>query len=1345
MKPYHPITVSLLLFLLSVTILWGQTSVSEHHLPWKSSLYVPSIGGKDAVLYFDGCVNLNSFQELPCYTYSLGYTKPFSKSGTKTLNKLYLSNPHYREALAFETVFLDKYAHLIGSDFLLESIQQEYKHQYQLQAQLLPIRKNSETGKYELLTDFEILFTTNEREPSLSTTINTYKEKAQPTSSVLSQGKTLKIGINISGMYQITYQNLVEQGLINQAIPSTKLALYGNKAGMLPRYNIDGIYDDLRALPILLYDGQDGVFGPGDYFVFYGESPHTWTYTGNKKAPFQHQIHLYSDLNYYFVGVNENQTPVRIEKEAAPAIVPQNDLSQFLDYQHYENDLVNICNGSMNWFGESFQNNGESKTFPFYLPDAVFAGESNQKAIILLQVAGNNANYANAYFNINIENNAHSISIPSHSSSNCAIMNHQSFTQDLFSTSLPIKLTYYKSGSATNGYLDFISIFYPRYLKLYKGELRFRAGDTLHSPTRFLLSKANSHTKILNVSDIYHTHELTTSFAENTATMSFACSPSDWQNEYIAFDGSSYHSPAFIGITNIQNLHGQGNIDYAIVTHPNFLQQAEKIAELHRTRNAYNTVVATTEQVYNEFSSGVQDPSAIRLFMKMFYDRADKADRTEVNTTETSIENSTETNLSKAPYLGPSYLLLFGKASYDYRNRNSKQSNFVPTFELFDLYKEGGESPLEDNFAYLGDGEGASNSLYYTQPYQIGLMDIAVGRLPVSTKQEAENVLKKIEIYSSPTYLFDKNRPETGGNLGNWRNDITFITDDGFESDMESTSYLAKIIEKDYPTANIEKLYADAYERVATAVTSTFPLLRENIKLRMDKGGFFVGYLGHSGWEAWGDERHLTLDDISKWAPNYAFPMMASSSCSFAYFDQVDKISGAEQAVLHPHGGAISMLATSRTAYSGGIERIQSDFISHAMDKSSKKMPTIGDAYLQAKINNKNNEAYRFILLGDPGLPSALPKYNVNTLTINGKSVKEAVVDTFKAFSTITIEGEIQKRDGSVFSDFNGLIFTKIFDKATKETTKGQYDPHSNTVNEKVTYSIQQNMLYNGQNQVTNGKFMLTFIVPKDIAYNYGPGKISYYAYSDSLGDANGYFNNFIVGGSDPNAIIDTTAPIVKLYLNRDNFINGSTVGNMPYLYAEISDKFGINTTGSGIGHDMTLIVDGKNKEPLIANNLFQYNTGSYNAGTLLYPLDLANGKHSIELKVWNIYNISTTAILNFEINSSNRFEVYQFIATPNPIGSTGYTDFYFSHNGIGGGISYCELSIYSLSGSLITTLRYDISDASGYSIGPLRWNGNAGNRGNLEKGFYIGRMRIYNKNGDRVEKGIKLIIANKK
>jgi len=203
--------------------------------------------------------------------------------------------------------------------------------------------------------------------------------------------------------------------------------------------------------------------------------------------------------------------------------------------------------------------------------------------------------------------------------------------------------------------------------------------------------------------------------------------------------------------------------------------------------------------------------------------------------------------------------------------------------------------------------------------------------------------------------------------------------------------------------------------------------------------------------------------------------------------------------------------------------------------------------------------------------------------------------------------------------DFNGTVYPTVYDKEQQVPTLGN-DPGSIP----TTFTQQQNLVYNGKARVQNGKFTYTFIVPKDIDYRVGKGRISYYADNGTV-DASGMEDRLFIGGAGNEVADDGQGPIIKAWLNDEKFVNGGIVNETPVLGINLKDSSGINTVGTGIGHDITAVLDNNSNKVFILNDFYEADTGSYQGGKLRFPLStLEEGWHSLKIKAWDVFNNSS-------------------------------------------------------------------------------------------------------------------------
>ena len=542
---------------------------------------------------------------------------------------------------------------------------------------------------------------------------------------------------------------------------------------------------------------------------------------------------------------------------------------------------------------------------------------------------------------------------------------------------------------------------------------------------------------------------------------------------------------------------------------------------------------------------------------------------------------------------------------------------------------------------------------------------------------------------------------------------------------MWQSDSLANIVDDNYQDLNISKIYLDNYYQESTPAGPRSQSAQDAINNKINKGTLLVNYTGHGGKLGWTQERILEINQINNWENDY-LPLFMTATCKFSYFDDPEQKSAGEYVLLNEKGGAIALLSTTRLVYSSPNYNLNTKFINVLFEKENGVFPTIGDIFRKTKVlsgsasNNRN-----FTLLGDPALRLAYPQYDVETTVIN---------DTLKALSEITIEGRIVDEIG-LLSDFNGTLVVTVFDKEIIRTTLGQESCSP------MPYRDQNNILYKGTASVINGEFSLSFIVPKDIAYHYAQGRISYYAISnDSLVDAGGNDESFIIGGIDNNIIDDYDGPEISLYMNTRSFIDGGITDSDPTLIADIFDVSGINMVGNGIGHDITAILDGNTTIPYILNEYYQSNQDDYTRGTVSFSFSsLEEGEHTITFKIWDVFNNSSEKTINFIVADDNIFTIADYKCYPNPF--TSYTDFYFQHNKSSQNLDVI-IEIFSIEGRLVKKIEKKYFD-NGYSIGPVSWDGTNNYGEKVSQGMYIAQLYIISEDSDVAKKAVRLILLS--
>lgn len=1151
-----------------------------------------------------------------------------------------------------------------------------------LQYWFIPVKFNLEKNTFEKIASFIIEI---EAGTMVQKSVE-FKKSVEIFNSPLESGNWYKIRIDRSGMHRINYSDLVGLGMSNLQ----NLRVYGYGGAQLPEDASLGTQDDLKPIPIYMEKGSDGVFGSGDYILFYGVGAEEWMYKPNSGL-YNYNKNVFSDYGYYFITTDKGQA-IFPEKISSAVGEPSYQTSEYDILRAYEKDEINYLKSGKEWYGESFDLS-TTQSFTFSLPGL----KTNLDLSLQTQLLGrgNDTTYFNVFAN-NILLDKASIRKTNLSDYTATYAYTSSKTYFFKSTSdnLNIKLQFLKSESTDAGWLDYLVVNGRAALSMLNDELLFSDKLSLNriGSSEYTVSNVQANTKVWNIKDPFDAKDIDVS--TSGGIIQFKAESADLQY-YIAFNpDGQFPSPVFTGsslgkITN-QNLHNSGFPDFVIISPPEFMTAAESLANFRREYNRLEVLVTQPSIIYNEFSSGRPDITAIRNYLRYLYNASNG-----------------DANLK------PQYLLLFGDGSYAFKNMGPDEGNYIPTYQSDNSLSPTGSYVSDDYFALLDDGE----TMYS------GLLDIGVGRLPVNSIFQAENIVDKIMAYENP----DK--------MGDWRNTICFIGDDeDYNIHFTQANELANYVEDNYSAFNIKKIFLDAYQQISTSKGERYPDVNTAINDQVNQGALIINYTGHGGNKGLAHEQILGLNDIDSWENNGKLPLFMTATCDFSRFDEPDEVSAGERVILSEKGGGIALLTTTRLVYSGPNHVLNERFYEIVFEKNAD-----GNNYCLGEIvkYSKNNAGFginkrNFTLLGDPAMRLTYPKEIVITDSLNLSSASSSS-DTLSALETVRITGHLENLNNELLNDFNGVLFPVIYDKEREQTTL------ANDGGSTKTFTTRDKIIYKGKASVRNGYFDFSFIVPKDINYSFGKGRLSYYA-KDSLTDASGSFENMIIGGSSSTVGIDLIGPEIKVYLNNSSFLKGGITTQNPILYVEVSDEHGINTTGNGIGHDIIGVLDNNTQSNLILNDYYEADLDSYKSGKVEYPMfNLSEGKHEISVKLWDIYNNSSEAYTEFVVVTNKEFYLDKLLNFPNPFSE--YTEISFDHNRANTNLEI-RLDIYNLKGELIktiTTFEYN----SGFRSNPIIWDGANDNGAMNNEGMYLFRIRVKNSTGEEAENTGKMLLIN--
>lgn len=1116
----------------------------------------------------------------------------------------------------------------------------------------------------------------------------TLKKPVYPAQSLLSTGKWYKIGVTQRGVHKIDAALLTSLGINVSSVNPRNLRVFGTGGQVMTEHPDDSQPSDMVENAIWLSTSGTS-FSSSDYALFYADGLVKWTYNPANNS-FVHTNNYFADTAYYFITF-DHSVGKRVQTAEVPSGTPEKTFNTFNDYAVIDVDSTNHGKIGKVWWSHNMYSQlpsslnqsvslklvspVDSVFIDYQIGSTVFAAGSQMK----IKLGGTD-----------IVNRSFS----SLGSDNYFAMSSGRVGVESPSSTLNFSLQFIPVAGGI-GMLDYLRLNAISNLN-FSGlqRLKFRHVQSQSYSTSdviaYSIQGAPSNLQVWKVNNPLVPERIIGSYSSSTYTIKDLGGD---LNEYIAFDGVNYLAPTALGSVPNQNLHALGYADLLIITHENFLSIADQIAQLHASFDGISSHIVTVDKIYNEFSSGGQDIAGIRNFIRMFYDRA------------TSEENI------------PKNVLLLGNASYDYKNRISKNTNFVPVYQSYSSFNKNLAYSTDDYFALLDSMEALGTSSKY---------DIGVGRMPINTVEEGQILVDKLHNYLSAQ------------SFGPWKNNFTFLSDNGdyagnFVSDNET---IARPLKNSSPTYNFTKLYADDYTPTSSAAGAFYPQLTGDLNNSIFLGTFLLNYSGHGGPQKLANENILTKDDINGWRNFDKLPVVITGTCDFSRFDNPDENYAGVMMYMKPDGGSIASITTTQPVISTSSTAFVRSYIEHQFNKNEDgQILTIGEAYLNGKNTSggAHSNNIRYILLGDPALKLALPKYSISTdsLHVFTSEITTQATDTISALGKYVLYGSVKDYTGAVRNMFNGKLFVTFYDKPTDKMINISAFPSYKS------YEIQNSIIYKGEVSVINGQFKIEMVIPKDINYDFGKGKISYYAHSDTE-DAAGADTNTVFGGFATYFEEDNAPPIVQAFIDDEKFKDGGVTGPDPILYVKLYDDNGINATGSSIGHDIIAVLDGNTVSPFVLNNYYTSVEDDYKNGYIIYPMfGLSEGLHEINVRAWDVFNNSGEGKVTFRVVKKDKFEISEVYNYPNPIYES-HTNFVIQHN-ISNEPLTLTIDIYDNMGKTIRQIKKDLPP--GGNLIEVLWDCRDLNNMDIPKGVYIYNVQLQSQNGLKASAQNKLIV----
>ena len=1125
----------------------------------------------------------------------------------------------------------------------------------------------------------------------------------------LKQGNFYKIKVDKSGVFKITAKFLRDNGINPANINPKNFKIYGNGGLMLPEHNLDQRYSALQENAIQVVGENDGVWNEDDYALFYAQGPNGFNIyknnivSGNRRIETRSDkssnfVNIYDDFSYYFI--NFDTGPGKRIQEIDQS-VNSTIISRYDDFQFINEEKFNLMKVGRIWTGDAFTDN---KTITFTTKSPIQPTDviTYRSRFIAYQSQGNkivvNINNTNpATFTVSADDKREYLPIVYNGT-------QTNFSGNQFSFNYAPN-----TGSNPNGkfYFDYAEVQYKEDLKFNNSQMNFRSyaiEERSNNIYTFSLTDASSVEQVWQVSDVTNVvKKVNKSGNSSTFNFGYLANSNEFYNEFVAFKSNEAFAPTFVGKIENQDLAGLQNIDYLMITVPEMMGQAQRLANYYQTK--YTVAVVDINKIYNEFSSGGKDITAFRDFA------------TRLNTSAGKLK----------------YLFILGDTSYDFKGKNHPGSSVVPSYQSEESSNYSDSFVTDDYFAMTSPQNLGAVTVSATLP------NFPVGRLPAANVTEAKLLIDKTLAYNNAL-------PGQSTPFGEWRMKMDFVVDDDadnqfpFHNTMNTSLFNVfetGTIRKEY---NIRKLYLDAFTAQTSAGGQRYPQVNQAISNDVGNS-LYLFYFGHGGINGWAQERVLTIDQIQNFN-NYnniysRFPLVSTITCEFTLWDDPGTFSAGEQVMKSKQGGASTMITSSRAIGVGYGEDFTTIFTRNLFELVNDDFLNLGDAFLKAKIQKgPYSDHLKVNFLGDPATKLSRPKRLIKIDQIESPDQAQ-----LRALDFVKVKGHVTKADGSIDENFNGRVAVNIFDKRlTKKTLNNDGMPKMNPV---LTYTEEGSPIVKSSGVAVNGVFSVEFYVPKDINYETGTGRILVYA-DNKVFDV---FENQTqsIGGINPDGITDNEAPKVKLYMNNTNFADGGITDQNPLLLACVTDDKGINSTGSGIGHDITVILDGKIIDTVVLNDFYFSGEGNgctnpsladYQKGNITYPFrNLTPGEHQLTFKVWDINNNSTTATLNFIVKdeSDQNLIVKKLLNWPNPFTNKTYVQ--FEHNC--DDVLDVNVQIYTITGKLVRTLSTTVT-AEPFLQGfrtprtAIEWDGNDDFGDAVGKGTYIFKIFARSQNQDK-------------
>ena len=1079
--------------------------------------------------------------------------------------------------------------------------------------------------------------------------------------SILREGDWIKIGVVESGIYKIDKNFFNEINFSDKDIDPFKIQIFGSGYnGALPQLNSLSEFINPQEVPVSFYGNNDSKFDDGEFIFFYLQSSDKIFYDSIQQKV-RTKKNIYTDTAYYFLTINNNISKVVGIGDNYDSYEITRD--SFLINYRYESDLYTIIQSGREWFGELFSP-GNSLDIDI--------SQFNKNTVLDIEINLASRSTEESSFQISLDNQTYNVPMGQ--------VNEGIYGYKLSETVKSFNFFYensntfelsYSGGKSSISYLNYVDftgdinlnyadediIFYnkPLHKDLISKQIVNSVNDYNYD------SKSKLGLRVWDITDPYDIAEL--NLRKENSFYYFLQNEKNYRRNII-FDINNLSTPKFFGNVVNSNILNHENPDLLIITHKDFLQDAVRVESL-RSKEGLVVKIVDIEDIYNQFSSGNQDISSIRNYIKFLYNTSNK-------------------NLS--------YVLLFGDCSYDYKDRIPNNTNFIPIYQSYNSSNNIYSYSSDDYFGFLDSNEGIWDETVDGDHD----LEVGIGRIPSKNKEESKSYVDKLYVYSEKKLI-----------RGDWKKNIYLVADDGDKSvhqnDAENHFNLVNTINPEY---KINKIYLDNYEQDIVSGFKTSTQTKYLLSEAVENGAMIVNYIGHGNEFFWTEEKILDDNFIFNLNNRSKLPLFLTATCEFGKFDDPLITSGGEMLLNKDKGGAIALLTTTRPVFSQTNYRLNNQFYKNVFTSETGEYLRLGEIFKKTKNGSLSGPINRnFALLGDPSLKLSYPSFDVRV----------SKIDTIKSGAKILVSGEIVDQNNDKIENFNGNIYSDVYDKISKNLTLGdENDPYE--------FLEWDAIIFKGLSSVLNGSFSFEFKIPANIDYKFGQGKINLFAVDTINFDEAIGFSYFTIGGTSDEYQNDNDGPEVDIFLDSYNFISGDRVSESPLLIVDLYDKNGINITEKNTLNTMKAIIDDSIEIKL--SRYFSYKKDDYESGSVRVPLEnLKNGKHKVEIKVTDNYNNLTSESVVFITGNDNKLNISGVMNYPNPF--TDKTNFKFELQERGQPI-FISVEVFDLRGHKVFSYQHEY-EFSPDNIDNISWDGKDLNYNPLPQGIYIYKLHVRN------------------